>query len=153
MPDALTEATGWRIAYAEEIPAGSTAVANKARKAGWDVLVGYACGPWIGSDGDDKTTVAEEGAAPVVAICQMISVQGRLGEKKFNANWHCKLWTKPGQEGKYAFAGAMMWPPVAGPMFSTKAKKDQHPESLGDATIGGLKNSATLNAYLKETTS
>lgn len=153
MPDDDAQDVGWRTAYPDEIPGGATAVANKARKAGWDVRVGFARGPWIGSDGDDKTTTAEEGAAPVVAICQMISVQGRLGEKKFHANWHCKLWTKPGQEGKYAFAGAMMWPPVKGPMFSTKAKKDRHPESLEDATIGGLKNSATLNAYLKETTS
>lgn len=145
MPDEALAPVGWRTAYADEIPGGAAAVAKRAEKAGWKVRVGFARGPWLTGNEDDEEESTDE-----VKICQMVSVQGRKGEQKFHANWHCKLWTKPGAEGKYTFAGAWMWPAIAGEPFSTKAKKDRHPENAGAATVGGLKNSKTLNDYLKE---
>lgn len=150
MPDDAPEILGWRTAYAEEVPRGATTVANAARKTGWEVRIMFARVPWLNADGEDKT-LEEEGVEIGAAIVQMISVQGRRAGAKFHANWHCKLWTKPGrEEGTYGFAGARMWPAREGALFSTKAKKAQHPESLGDKTVGGLKNSKTLTNYLKE---
>lgn len=143
MPDAVAEAVDWRPAEPDETPRGATTVANAARKAGWEVRIGYARGPWMTGDDEEDETVE-------VKICEMVTVQGRRDGKKFRANWHRKLWTKDGANGDYKFAGAQMSPPVRGEVVATKAKKDRHPEHLGVETIGGLKNSATLNAYIKE---
>lgn len=146
MQDATAEVVAWRTAESIETPRGATTVANAARKAGWEVRIGYSRGPWMsGSDDDEETDPLD------AKICEMISVQGRRDGKKFRANWHRKLWTKDGANGDYKFAGAQMSPPVEGEVVATKAKKDRHPEHLGDKTVGGLKNSATLNRYVKET--
>jgi hypothetical protein len=148
VPDVDAEVVDWRIAEPGEIPRGATTVANAARKNGWEVRIGYARGPWMTTADDDEDT------DPLDAkVCEMISVQGRRGGQRFRANWHRKLWTKDGANGDYKFAGAQMQPPVAGEVVATKAKKDRHPEHLGAKTVGGLKNSAALNAYVKETTS
>lgn len=145
MPDAAAEVVEWRSAELDEIPRGATTVANAARKAGWEVRVGYSRGPWVtGSDDEEDDTVE-------VKVCEMVTVQGRRDSDSFRANWHRKLWTKDGAEGSYKFAGAQMHPPIEGEVVATKAKKDRHPEHLGDKTVGGLKNSATLNSYVKET--
>lgn len=144
MPDAAAETVDWRPATPEETPRGATTVANAARKAGWEVKIGFARGPWLGSDDEDEVDPAD------VKVCEMITVQGRRPGQRFRANWHRKLWTKDGAAGDYKFAGAQMSPPVEGEVVATKAKKDRHPEHLGAKTVGGLKNSATLNRYVKE---
>jgi hypothetical protein len=145
MPDDAPEKVDWRIAEPDETPRGAQTVANAARKNGWEVRIGYARGPWLKGDDD------EEDVDPLDAkICEMITVQGRKDGKKFRANWHRKLWTKDGANGDYKYAGAQMSPPVAGEVVASKAKKDRHPEHLGEATVGGLKNSKTLNTYVKE---
>lgn len=143
LPTDAPEVVAWRLAQADEIPRGASTVANAARKAGWTVLVGYSRGPWMTASGDDD----EEGAG----ICETITVQGRKTPQRFRAIWQRKLWTKDGAEGAYKFAGAQIWPAVKGEVVATKSKKDRHPEHLGAETIGGLKNSKTLNDYLKET--
>lgn len=146
MPDGAVETTGWRTAYDVEVPGGAAAVAKRAEKLGWRVRTMFCRVPWLTAGDDD------EGSIEDVQIVEMVSVQGRKGERKFHANWHRKLWTKPGQEGEFKFAGARMWPAIPGAVVATKAKKDRHPENIEDATVGGLKNSKTLNTYLKETT-
>lgn len=134
----------WRPATPEEIPGGAARIAKAAEKAGWEVRAGFCRGRWLaGGDDDEADDAAEE------QVVEMITIQGRRGDQIFRANWRAKLWTKAGQDG-YSFVGATMSPPVAGPIASSKARKDWHPESLGDATIGGLKNSKTLSAYIKE---
>lgn len=129
------ETIHWRVAEPDETPRGATTVANAARKAGFAVRIYYSRGPWV--------TAKELGEDEEAGICEMIAVTGRLGDRRFRATWHSKLWTK---EAKYMFAGAQIWPPVEGATLPTK-----HPESLGDKTVGGLKNSKTLTTYLKET--
>jgi hypothetical protein len=142
LPSDAPKIVEWRLAQKDEIPRGAQTVANTARKNGWTVLVGYARGPWVTSaDDDDDADPAD------VKICEMVTVQGRKAGQRFRANWHRKLWTK---DPAYGFAGAQMDPPVAGEVVTTKAKKDRHPEHLGEKTVGGLKNSKTLNTYLKE---
>lgn len=145
MPDADAEIVHWRPAEPDETPRGATTVANAARKAGFAVRAYYSRGPWVNSKDTDEDEEA--------GICEMIAVTGRLHERRFRATWHRKLWTKDGANGDYKFAGAQLWPAHAGEVVSTKAKKERHPEHLGAATIGGLKNSKTLNTYLKETAS
>lgn len=133
----------WREATADEIPGGAKAVANAARKNGWDVRVGFARGPWVAGEEDDETDESE------LKVIQMVTVQGRRGNQRFRANWHCKLWTKDGADQKYVFAGAQIHPPVEGEVVASKAKKDRHPEHLGERTVGGLKNSKAMNAFIK----
>ena len=144
MPDEALETIGWRTAYDVEVPGGAATVAKSAAKNGWSVRTMFCRVPWLTAGDDD------EGSIEDVQIVEMVSVQGRKGARRFHANWHRKLWTKPGQEGNFSFAGARMWPAIPGAMFNTKAKKDRHPENIEDATIGGLKNSKTLTAYLKQ---
>jgi hypothetical protein len=142
LPNDAPKVVEWRLAQPDEIPRGATTVANAARKAGWTVLVGYSRGPWL------TTADEDEDADPAdVKICEMITVQGRKLGKRFRVNWHRKLWTK---DAEYKFAGGMTDPPVEGEVVATKAKKDRHPEHLGDKTVGGLKNSKTMNAYIRE---
>jgi hypothetical protein len=148
LPTDLAEVVAWRLAESDEIPRGATTVANAARKAGWNnVRIGFARMSWVTADGDDEPDTSEDAKTSLV---EMISVQGRRGGRAFRANWHRKLWTKDGANGDYKFAGAQMWPAIEGEVIATKAKKDRHPEHLGDKTIGGLKNSKTLNDYLKQ---
>lgn len=147
LPTDLAETFGWRTAYDAEVTRGATTVANRARKAGWEVRVMFCRVPWVTADGDDEPDTAEDAKTSLV---EMISVQGRLGKRKFHANWHRKLWTKAGETGDFTFAGAQIWPAIKGEVITTKAKKDRHPEHLGAETVGGLKNSKTLNDYLKE---
>jgi hypothetical protein len=142
MPDDATATVHWRAAEPDETPRGATTVANAARKAGFAVRIYFSRGPWITAKDADED---EESG-----ICEMIAVTGRLHDRRFRASWHRKLWTKDGAEGAYKFAGAQLWPATTGEVVSTKAKKDRHPESLGDQTVGGLKNAATLNRYIKE---
>lgn len=40
-----------RPAEKSEVPRGAATVINAARKAGWDVEVSYARGPWLNADG------------------------------------------------------------------------------------------------------
>lgn len=134
MPDADAEIVHWRSAEPDETPRGATTVANAARKAGFAVRAYYSRGPWV--------TNKELGEDEEAGICEMIAITGRLNERRFRATWHRKLWTKA---ATYGFAGAQIWPPREGATLPTK-----HPESPGDKTIGGLKNSKTLNTYLKE---
>ena len=144
VPDDTPEVVSWREATAKETPRGAATIANAARKAGWDVVVGYARGPWMtGKESEDDEVEA--------GICEYITVQGRKpGTERFRAVWHRKLWTKDGAAGDYKFAGGCTWPAIKGAMFATKAKKDQHPENIGAETVGGLKNSKTINAYIKQ---
>lgn len=144
LPTDAPEIVEWRLAQKDEIPRGAQTVANTALKNGWTVLIGYSRGPWVTASDDEDADQAD------VKICEMVTVQGRKLGQRFRANWHRKLWTK---DPEYGYAGAQMDPPVAGEVVASKAKKDRHPEHLGAATIGGLKNSKTLNDYLKETTS
>ena len=143
MSDDATKTIPWRAAKPDETPRGATTVANAARKAGWTVVVGFASGPWLKAD-DDEDDADEQ-------IVQMVFVHGWRSGSWFRATWQCKLWTKAGEDGSYTFAGAQIFPPVKGEVIATKAKKDRHPEHLGAETLGGLKNSKTLNDYLKET--
>lgn len=140
MPDDAPANVDWRLAHDHEIPRGAATVANAARKAGWTVLVGFARGPWIAGDDD------EDAAPEDVKICEMVTVQGRRGRKKFRVTWRNKLWT----QAEYQFTGGQTHPPIEGEVVATKAKKDRHPEHLGDKTIGGLKNSKTMNAFIRE---
>lgn len=140
LPTDAPETVAWRLAQPDEIPGGATTVANRARKAGWTLLVGYARGPWVTAK-DDET---EEEAG----IAEVITVQGRRRGARFRATWHRKLWTS---DDSYKFAGATIDPAIRGEVAATKAKKDRSPEHLGAETLGGLKNSKTLNDYLKET--
>jgi hypothetical protein len=142
--NADAEIVHWRTAEPDEVPGGAKTVANAAHKAGFAVRLYFSRGPWVNAKepGEDEET----------GICEMIAVTGRLHERRFRASWHRKLWTKDGAEGKYKFAGAQIWPPRRGEPVATKAKKDRHPEHLGAETVGGLKNSKTLNDYLKEDT-
>lgn len=142
MPDDAAEIIAWRLAESGEVPGGATAVANRARKAEFAVRIYYTRGPWV----TNKELDDEEEAG----ICEMIAVTGRLHDRRFRATWHRKLWTK---DDAYKFAGAQIWPAREGEVVASKAKKDRSPEHLGAATVGGLKNSKTLNDYLKETTS
>lgn len=146
MPIDFAAIVPWRAAEPDETPGGAKAVANAARKAGFAVRAYYSRGPWVSGKDDDEDAPAEDD----VQICEMIAVTGRLHERRFRATWHRKLWTKDGADGKYKFAGAQLWPAVEGEVVATKAKKDRHPEHLGAKTVGGLKNSATLNSYIKE---
>jgi hypothetical protein len=140
----MTDIVDWRPATPEEIPGGAARIAKAAEKAGWEVRAGFCRGLWVGSEDDEAGDEPQE-----EQVVEMVTIQGRRGGQIFRANWRRKLWTKAGQDG-YSFVAAMMSPPVAGPIASSKARKDWHPESLGDATIGGLKNSKTLSAYIKE---
>lgn len=146
MPNADAEVVHWRAAEPVETPRGATTVANSARKAGYAVRIYYSRGPWVSATDDD-----EEIDSLDVKVCEMIAVTGRLHDRRFRATWHRRLWTKDGADGKFLFAGAQIWPPHAGEVVSSKAKKDRNPEHLGAETVGGLKNSKTLNDYLKET--
>lgn len=141
----MTDYVDWREAAPEEIPGGAARVMKAAEKAGWEVRAGFARGPWVKVEDED----AEVDGAAEEQVVAMITIQGRRGDQSFRANWQAKLWTKAGQDG-YSFTGATMSPPIKGPIASSKARKDWHPESLGDETIGGLKNSKTLSAYVKE---
>lgn len=140
----LAEIVGWRTALGDEIPRGAQTVANRAVKSGWSVRIMFSRVPWLTADGEEQ-----EGDEDNSGLVQTISVQGRRGDAKFHANWRLKLWTK---DDAYKFAGAAMWPPIEGECIATKAKATRHPEHLGAKTVGGLKNSKTLNDYLKETT-
>jgi hypothetical protein len=144
VPIDLAEVVGFRTANADEVPGSAAAVAKRAEKSGWKVRTSFARLPWITAD-SDPTEEPDEGG-----LVQVVVVAGHKNGRKFSARWHCKLWTKDGAEGAYKFAGCQIWPPIAGEVITTKAKKDRHPEHLGAATIGGLKNSKTMNDYLKE---
>lgn len=144
----LAETFGWRTAVDEEVPRGAKTVANAARKAGWKVRITVCRVPWLTADGDDEPDTSEDAKTSLV---EMIAVAGRRGDQKFRATWHLKLWTKAAEDRTFSYAGAQIFPPIAGEVIATKAKKDRHPEHLGATTVGGLKNSKTLNDYLKET--
>lgn len=178
LPDDPAEKVGWRLAEPGEIPRGATTIINLARKGDWKISVAYSRLPWMNSDGsikmydpnklgddnDDEPEVDPDADEVVgsetaevtpadleVAMAEAIVVYGMQTGHTFMAKWYRKLWTKPGLlEEKYLFSGACIRPGVAGGLWSTKAKKDLHPENIGDATIGGLKNSKTLTAYLKK---
>jgi hypothetical protein len=140
MPIILAEIIPWRTAKPEEIPRGAEAVAKRARKAGWKVSVSFMRVPWLTADEDDESS----------GLVETVMVHGLKDEKKFRATWICRLWTKDGDDRTFKFAGAQIWPAIEGEVVATKAKKDRNPEHLGAKTVGGLKNSKTLNDYLKE---
>jgi hypothetical protein len=131
-----------RPAEPDEIPRGATTVTNTARKNGWDVQVTYARGPWITSAGlklivpgrieedeEDDDGDTDSAADKVPAIYDSIAVRARRGAQRVAATWIRKPWTKAGAAGGFTFAGAHI-----------------RPRHLN----GGLHNSKTLNAYLKE---
>lgn len=167
MPPDTPTLVFWRLADKDEVPRGATAIINAAHKGGWEVRVGYSCGQWMQNDGslkmynpnklteseeDEESEVTEATAADLKpAFAEVILVAGKRGDQMFFAKWYRKLWTKPGrEEGKYIFAGARMIPGVSGEIWTSKAKAARHPDSIGPATVGGLKNADTLKAYLKE---
>jgi hypothetical protein len=126
-----------RAAAEGEIPVGAKRVVNLARKAGWEVLVTFARGPWVTGKGlllvstDEGTGDDDEagaGAEKVPAVVESIAVRAGRDGQRVAATWIRKPWTGPGAEGKYVFQSAHIWP------------------TYGD---GGLHDSATLMKVLR----
>ena len=123
----------------DKIPTGTSRFVSSARKAGWDVQVTYARGPWVRSNGepllidpdaqvhdtDDEESV--EGGVP--AQCESIAARCRKGDRRAVVIWIRKGWTKAGLRGEWERSSGHTRPSHAG---------------------GGLHDDKTMKRYLKE---